>query len=143
MADVAIDAVPVDRTLSTVRRLGFGFWLSVGFLVLVVLLAVLAPILPIEDPTRTAVGGRFEGPRPGLWFGADGNFTQSETGNKIGATAYYGDHCGFSVHACSDPVQKASSGDKAWAYIITDWTGRDDGIGPCLIMLMSVVNRQG
>ena len=61
------------RQVSALRRLGFGFWLSTGFLVFIVVIALLAPVLPIEDPNRTAVGGRFEGPRSGLWFGADGN----------------------------------------------------------------------
>lgn len=62
------NAVPVQ---STFRQLGFGFWLSVGWLSLVVVLALLAPILPLADPNETAVGGRLEGPRSGLWFGAD------------------------------------------------------------------------
>ena len=61
----------VADTRSVARQLGFGFWLSGAFVVLMVILAVLAPILPIADPTSTAVGGQFEGPRPGLWFGAD------------------------------------------------------------------------
>lgn len=58
---------------SKLRQLGFGFWASVGFLACIVILALLAPVLPLEEPTRTAVGGRLESPRPGLWFGADGN----------------------------------------------------------------------
>ena len=61
----------VADTRSVARQLGLGFWLSAAFVVLMVILAVLAPILPIADPTSTAVGGQFEGPRPGLWFGAD------------------------------------------------------------------------
>lgn len=66
-------AEQVRPSESIVKRLGFGFWLSVGFLLVIILSALLAPILPLEDPTRTAVGGRFESPRSGLWFGADGN----------------------------------------------------------------------
>ena len=56
---------------SLARRLGPGFWLSVGFLLLVFGAAILAPVLPIADPDQTAIGGRLEGPRSGLWFGAD------------------------------------------------------------------------
>ena len=60
---------PAPRSVA--RQLGLGFWVSAGFVVLVVALAILAPVLPIADPDETAIGGRFEGPRPGLWFGAD------------------------------------------------------------------------
>ncbi len=56
---------------SLARRLGPGFWLSVSFLLLVFGAAILAPVLPIADPEQTAIGGRLEGPRSGLWFGAD------------------------------------------------------------------------
>jgi peptide/nickel transport system permease protein len=56
---------------SVARQLGWGFWLCVVWLGLVVILALLAPVLPLADPNKTAVGGRLEGPRPGLWFGAD------------------------------------------------------------------------
>jgi len=56
---------------SNLRRLGAGFWISVVWLAIVVALAALAPILPIADPGKVAVGGRLEGPRSGLWFGAD------------------------------------------------------------------------
>lgn len=42
--------------LLTKRRLGFGFWLAIGWLVLVVALAVLAPVLPLADPDETLNG---------------------------------------------------------------------------------------
>lgn len=67
----SVDAEASTDAPSIARRLGFGFWLSAGFVLLMVVLALLAPVLPIEDPGATAVGGQFEGPRPGLWFGAD------------------------------------------------------------------------
>ncbi len=73
--------------VSVARRLGLGFWLSVGWLVLVVALALLAPVLTLErgearqnpdrsvfvlpHPEDTAVAGRLDGPSPGLWFGSD------------------------------------------------------------------------
>ncbi len=65
--------VPADLgdERSVARQLGWGFWLCAGWLALVVILALLAPILPLADPNKTAVGGRLEGPRSGLWFGAD------------------------------------------------------------------------
>lgn len=77
MADVALTApedfepVVVPDPPSVARQLGFGFWLSVVYLAVIVSLALLAPVLPLADPTETAIGGRLEGPRPGLWFGAD------------------------------------------------------------------------
>lgn len=37
------------------KKLGFGFWLSVFWVVLITLLAVLAPILPIKDPSQNFI----------------------------------------------------------------------------------------
>ena len=76
MADVEdkpidIPEAPIPEPPSVAKQLGLGFWLSAGFLGLIILLAVLAPILPISDPNKTAVGTKFESPKPGLWFGAD------------------------------------------------------------------------
>ena len=56
------------------RGIGIGFWLSVGWLVLVVLVAVLAPWLPIKDPNLNyiAVGERPPyGPSATHLFGTD------------------------------------------------------------------------
>lgn len=77
MADTIDDATPaLNAALASEpppnwKQVGFGFWLCVAWLTIVVLLAILAPILPIADPNKVAVGGKLEGPRPGLWFGAD------------------------------------------------------------------------
>jgi peptide/nickel transport system permease protein len=62
---------PVAETESAWRRLGFGFWICVGWMVLLITVALLAPVLGLADPKQTGVGGRLESPRPGLWFGAD------------------------------------------------------------------------
>ena len=59
---------------STRRGLGVGFWLSITWLVLVVLVAVLAPWLPLKDPTENYL---VRGERPPYspsfthWFGTD------------------------------------------------------------------------
>jgi peptide/nickel transport system permease protein len=45
----------------TRRRLGVGFWISIGWLVLVVALALLAPVLPLADPDDTLNGPRGSG----------------------------------------------------------------------------------
>ena len=76
MADVTttppvLESVDAPPPPSIARQLGLGFWLSAGFVVFIVALALLAPVLPIADPNETAIGGRLEGPRSGLWFGAD------------------------------------------------------------------------
>ena len=52
MTRTASDAV-IDTT--TRRRLGFGFWVSVGWLFLIIGVAVLAPWLPIADPNETCL----------------------------------------------------------------------------------------
>lgn len=69
------------------------------------------------------------------WFGEDGNFWESETGNQINAAAFSGPHCGYGVQACSEPQRVNAEGDHAWAYVITEWQDRVDGIGPCLTMI--------
>lgn len=91
MAELTPDVVavaPEEPVLpdppSIAKQLGLGFWISVGFLGLIVALAVLAPILPIADPNETAVGGKFESPNPGLWFGAD------STGRDVLALTIWG-----------------------------------------------------
>ena len=55
------------------RRLGPGFWIPIGWITLMVVAAVLAPILPIADPEETGVGGRLDPPSWDNWFGTDTN----------------------------------------------------------------------
>lgn len=43
------------------RRLGFGFWLATGWVVLIVLAAVLAPVLPLRPPNNPGDGNLGEG----------------------------------------------------------------------------------
>jgi peptide/nickel transport system permease protein len=64
-------AVP---TKSPRAKLGIGGWLSLGWLVLILLLAVVAPLLPMPDPTQS----RGQPPRAPMFtdghlFGTDGN----------------------------------------------------------------------
>jgi len=53
------------------KTLGFGFWLCAAWLLAIVLVAILAPVLPIEDPTENRVGPLKEGPSWSHWFGTD------------------------------------------------------------------------
>jgi peptide/nickel transport system permease protein len=53
------------------RTLGGLFWASVTWLVLLVLAAVLADLLPLKDPSATYAGVSREGPSSEHWFGAD------------------------------------------------------------------------
>lgn len=53
------------------RRLGWGFWVSVGWIGLVVFGAVFADVLPLPDPLAPLVGAPREGPGAEHWFGTD------------------------------------------------------------------------
>lgn len=76
------------------------------------------------------------------WYGVDGNFTREQPGNHVRSAPYAGDHCGYSVQSCSLPERMHPEGDETWGYVIDQWVPRDDGLTPCLIMLMDVVNQQ-
>ena len=53
------------------RKLGFWFWVSVAWLVALVLAAVFADLLPLKSPTQTFAGVSRDGPSAAHWFGAD------------------------------------------------------------------------
>lgn len=53
------------------RRLGFEFWVAVGWLALVVLLAVFAGLLPLQDPTAIGASRPHQAPGPEHFFGTD------------------------------------------------------------------------
>ena len=48
-----VEAVPEEEGKAKRRPLGFGAWLSILWLGLIILLAVLAPVLPIDDPNQS------------------------------------------------------------------------------------------
>ncbi len=72
IGDIVADEEP-EGTVAA-KTLGVGFWLAIGWLVLIVLLAVLAPILPLKDPNENFI---VRGERPPYapsgthWFGTD------------------------------------------------------------------------
>jgi peptide/nickel transport system permease protein len=52
------------------KRLGLAFWIASGWFALVALAALLAPILPIDDPNKTVARPR-QAPSAAHWFGTD------------------------------------------------------------------------
>lgn len=64
-----LDAV-VDEERA-VRRLGVMFWISVAWLVLLILAAVFAKLLPLHDPTEPGIARARSGPSADAWLGAD------------------------------------------------------------------------
>jgi peptide/nickel transport system permease protein len=53
------------------KKLGFFFWASVVWLVVLVAAAVFADLLPLKNPNQTFRGVSREGPSAEHWFGAD------------------------------------------------------------------------
>jgi peptide/nickel transport system permease protein len=71
---VAVEAGPEIAHLRTRRKLGLGAWLAVIWLALLLVLAVAAPVLPIDDPVQDATPAeRLAEPSADHWFGLDGN----------------------------------------------------------------------
>jgi peptide/nickel transport system permease protein len=64
-----LDPDQVDGAVAS-KRLGFGFWVAAIWFVTVVLAAVLAPVLPLDDP-NVASGRPRLAPSPEHWFGTD------------------------------------------------------------------------
>ncbi|MBB32777.1 MAG: ABC transporter permease [Acidimicrobiaceae bacterium] len=59
LSEYSTEMPPSDSSLAAEvapkKKLGFGFWLSAFWVLLITLLAVLAPILPIKDPTENYI----------------------------------------------------------------------------------------
>ena len=71
-AEVALDAIREGDAEREVKKLGLGFWIAVGWLVLLITLAVLAPVLPfIEDPNVSNADALEAPPSAEHWFGGD------------------------------------------------------------------------
>ncbi len=67
------DAAPEAELLT--RRLGWSFWLAIGWLVLIVAAALFAPWLPLKDPDANFINREFGrppySPNSTHWFGTD------------------------------------------------------------------------
>jgi peptide/nickel transport system permease protein len=53
------------------RKLGVFFWIAAGWLIVLVLCASFAGLLPLKDPEHTFTGLSRQGPMIGHWFGGD------------------------------------------------------------------------
>ena len=96
------DSSQIDDEKRDKRKIGFGFWVSIGWMVLVVMAAFLAPILPIPDPDQTGAGGRLDAPNWDNWFGTDTNgrdmFSRTIWGSRISLTVgFFAIIFGFAV----------------------------------------------
>jgi peptide/nickel transport system permease protein len=60
-----------EAPLGERRRLGLGFWLAVGWVLLVVVVCALAPVLPIADHTQRRNGPPNSGFTSDNWLGTD------------------------------------------------------------------------
>ncbi len=71
------------------KRLGLAFWIAAGWFALVSLAALLAPILPIDDPNKTVARPRLA-PSASHWFGTDALgrdiFSRTVWGGRISIT---------------------------------------------------------
>lgn len=66
-----VEALELPDVPGVWSRLGFGFWMSVGWLAFVSVIAVLAPVLPMPAPSDTRLAPPFDGPQADHWFGVD------------------------------------------------------------------------
>jgi peptide/nickel transport system permease protein len=64
---------PADVEKAKNKKLGVMGWIAVGWLVVIFGAALLAPVLPIPDPSKPFVTHAGEGPQPGHPFGFDSN----------------------------------------------------------------------
>src|SRR5580765_2378970 len=64
---------PGDVEKAANKKLGIMGWIAVGWLVVIFGAALLAPVLPIPDPSKPFVTHAGEGPQAGHPFGFDSN----------------------------------------------------------------------
>ena len=73
-ADAILEDPPSDQMLAR-RTLGVGFWISIAWIVIIVLAAILAPYLGLKDPNRNYIdrdlGAPPYSPSSDFWFGSD------------------------------------------------------------------------
>lgn len=95
-APAAVIGTGIDRVVPAEqayveRRLGAGFWVSAGWVALVILAALLAGILPLQDPTAIGNNAPRLGPTAGHLLGTD------ELGRDLLARVIYGARISLTV----------------------------------------------
>src|SRR5262245_49193931 len=82
---LAVAATPEEVEVSQSRKLGFLGWFSIIWMVLIISVAILAPILPLPDPNRSFAEIVEKPPiQPGHFLGGDG------TGRDMLSRTIYG-----------------------------------------------------
>lgn len=73
-APLAVNAGETSTVVSDKKRLPLGAWLSIGWLAMVVFVAIFADLLPFHDPTAVIASKAELAPgQEGLWLGSDGS----------------------------------------------------------------------
>lgn len=71
-ADQSADDQLATKNISMWRKLGPQFWISVGWIMIVVITGLTASWLPIQSPTKKDYRALRKGPSVDHWFGTDG-----------------------------------------------------------------------
>ena len=138
-------AVPQAEQVFVARRLGAGFWISISWIALVILLALAAGVLPLQDPLAIGDNAPRLGPTAGHLLGTD------ELGRDLLARVIYGSRVSLIVGFASIAFGIVVGG--TVGLIAGYYGGRLDaalnGIStvllafPVLIFLLTIVNFLG
>jgi peptide/nickel transport system permease protein len=99
---------------------GVGLWLAVGWLGLVLLLAVMADLLPLQDPLRTDPRNTEAAPGLDHWFGTD------TVGRDMLARCIFGARVSLFIGACSACLAAAIG--STLGFIAGYFRGRVEGV---------------
>jgi peptide/nickel transport system permease protein len=100
-----IPTLPAASPGKQQRRFGFAFWLAVGWLVVLVFLAVFAPVLPfVDSPTEFFPDAFRTSPSAEHWFGGDA------IGRDLFARVVYGGRVSLTVGVASIAIGMAIGG---------------------------------
>jgi len=90
-APAPIDAVEASDTEVVKRGLGVAAWLAIGWLAFIVVIAILAPVLPIRDPVNdTLITDAVANPRAAGFFTSGHIFGTDELGRDTLSSTIWG-----------------------------------------------------